>query len=122
VIGEMGLKGYFDLQTRRERSVDNGSSPRVLTWWPQYLALISGVAVQPFFEVYQQTQQWNIHGAFGRLGFAIIVGLIIFPSVYRGAFDPDKPIFLQLCAIFAAGMGWQSLLHTTLTAAQRIGG
>jgi hypothetical protein len=118
----MGLKGYFDLQTPRERSVDKDSSPKVLTWWPQYLALISGVAVQPFFESYQQTQQWNIHGALERLAFAIVVGLVIFPSVYRGAFDPDKPIFLQLCAIFATGMGWQSLLHTTLTAAQKIGG
>lgn len=118
----MELTRYFDLQTRRERSVDKGSSSRVLTWWPQYLALVSGVALQPFFEAYQQTQRWNIHGALGRLVFAVIVGLIIFPSVYRGAFDPDKPIFLQLCAIFAAGMGWQSLLHTTLSAAQKIGG
>jgi hypothetical protein len=117
----MGLKGYFDLRPERERGqVREATAARVLTWWPQYVSLVLGVAVQPFFEAYQQTQLWNVHGTWGRLLFAVIVGLIIFPSVYRGAFDPDKPIFVQLCAIFAAGMGWQSLLHTALSVTQKI--
>jgi hypothetical protein len=106
------LKSYFDL-TPRERGPQTGVV--LLPWWPQYLTLVLGITIQPFFEAYQQTAHWEVSGAIGRFAFAIIVGLLIFPSVYRGAFDSEKPIFTQLCAIFAAGMGWQSLLHTAAT-------
>lgn len=106
---------YFDLTP-----LERGAQPRhpvLLPWWPQYLTLVLGISVQPFFEAYQRTSRWDVNGPVGRLVFALIVGVLIFPSVYKGAFDPDKPIFTQLCAIFAAGMGWQSLLHTAAVTA-----
>lgn len=87
-----------------------------LHWFPQYVAMVLGVVVQPFFAAYQQTSRWSFGGFSGRLLFAIIVGLVIFPAVYKRAFDPEKPLFVQLCAIFAAGMGWESLLRTALKA------
>jgi len=83
-------------------------------WVPQYISLILGILIQPFFAAYQQTGNWNFAGFSGRILFALIVGLAIFPAVYKSAFDPDKPLFVQLCAIFAAGMGWESLLKTAL--------
>ena len=104
------LRSYFDLSPK-ERGAEP-QKPSLLPWWPQYLTLVLGITVQPFFEAYQKTAHWDIHGPIGRFIFALIVGILIFPSVYKGAFDPEKPIFTQLCAIFAAGMGWQSLLHT----------
>ncbi len=48
--------------------------------------------------------------------FAIFVGTVIFPAVYKTAFDPTKPIFVQLCAIFTSGLGWQALLQTAVKA------
>ncbi len=83
----------------------------------QYLALVLGIAIQPFFAGYQNTSVWAIEGLWGRLLFSVIAGVIIFPAVYKNAFDPDKPLIVQLGAIFAAGMGWESLLATALTAA-----
>jgi hypothetical protein len=109
------LTRYFDL-TPKERGPEPTHAV-LLPWWPQYLTLVLGVTVQPFFEAYQRTSHWDVNGPMGRFVFALIVGVLIFPSVYRGAFDPDKPMFTQLCAIFAAGMGWQSLLHTAAATA-----
>jgi hypothetical protein len=37
--------------------------------------------------------------------------------VYKNAFDPDKPIVVQLCALFVSGLGWQSLFQTAVAAA-----
>jgi hypothetical protein len=88
-----------------------------LHWLPQYLTLVLGIVVQPFFAAYQQSGQWNFNGITGRVLFAAIVGLVVFPAVYKRAFDPDKPLFVQLCAIFAVGMGWESLLRTALKVA-----
>jgi hypothetical protein len=113
---------YFDLAPASSRG--HGADqvrPTLLPWWPQYLTLVLGITIQPFFEAYQKTSHWEINGPIGRVVFALIVGVLIFPSVYKGAFDPDKPIFIQLCAIFAAGMGWQSLLHTAATATKGLG-
>jgi hypothetical protein len=42
--------------------------------------------------------------------------VLIFPAVYRNAFDPQKPLFVQLCAIFASGVGWQGLLDAVTKA------
>jgi len=93
-----------------------GARSKTFHWFPQYLALVTGILIQPFFTSYQQTGTWNFVGVTGRILFAVIVGVAIFPAVYRRAFDPAKPLFVQLCAIFAVGMGWESILRTTLKA------
>ena len=41
--------------------------------------------------------------------FGLIVGIILLPAVYKSAFDPQKPVLVQLAALFPLGIGWQSL-------------
>jgi hypothetical protein len=111
---------YFDLLSEvRARGAEGKNEVKSLHWLPQYLVLTLGIVVQPFFSAYQQTGHWVFGGLLGRILFACIVGLIVFPAVYKKAFDPAKPLFVQLCAIFAVGMGWESVLKT---AAKAIGG
>lgn len=108
---------YFDLASeQRAKDPTAVSRGKALHWFPQYVFLVVGVIIQPFFAAYQQTGQWNFAGLQGRVLFALIVGLIVFPAVYKNSFDPGKPLFVQLCAIFAVGMGWESLLRTALKA------
>lgn len=109
---------YFNLGSNVGPKTGRGvGRPGALHWLPQYLTLVLGIVVQPFFAAYQQTGQWNFNGITGRVLFASIVGVVVFPAVYKKAFDPDKPLFVQLCAIFAVGMGWESLLRTALKVA-----
>ncbi len=111
---------YFDLQSgsRRQKVVaqSKGESGPSLPVIPQYLALVLGIAVQPYLSAYQKSHAWNVSGWQGWLVFAFLVGLVVFPAVYKKTFDPQSPLFLQFCAIFAAGMGWQSLFATAMTA------
>jgi hypothetical protein len=85
-------------------------------WWPQYVALVLGILVQPPFEHFRTTHHWDLSSLPGWIPFAIIVSIAIFPAVYKNAFDPTKPIFVQLCTIFAGGLGWQALLQTAVVA------
>jgi hypothetical protein len=112
---------YFDLQSAR-RPVGpvpkGGPAPAPLPVIPQYLALAAGVAVQPFLTHYIETRVWSVTWAavIGQIIFGFIIGACIFPSVYKNAFDPAKPLFVQLCAIFTAGMGWESLFKAAVKA------
>lgn len=109
---------YFDLGSGSDPKSGRGASrSRSLHWLPQYATLVLGIVVQPFFAAYQQNAQWNFSGIGGRVLFASIVGIVVFPAVYKNAFDADKPLFVQLCAIFALGMGWESLLRTAMKVA-----
>jgi len=105
------ILSYFRL--RRGVSSDAEGGGRLLDA-AQYLALLAGIFVQPFLAKYRETGTWNLTGWGGWLIFAAIVGVIVFPSVYRNAFDPTKPIYVQLCAIFAAGLGWQTLFQAAV--------
>jgi hypothetical protein len=104
---------YFDLQSQRRGQIQFTAAGPNLTVFPQYVALVAGIIVQPFLASYQTTGHWNFT-TFGALVswsiFAIITGCIIFPGVYRKAFDPDQPKFVQWCTIVAVGIGWKSLL------------
>jgi membrane protein YdbS with pleckstrin-like domain len=82
----------------------------------QYLILVLGIVVQPFFAAFRAQGAWVFTGQWGWIVFAAVVGVVVFPAVYRNSFNPQKPLFVQLCAIFTAGMGWESLLGTALSA------
>jgi hypothetical protein len=107
---------YFDLQSERRQMVakaqgaGGGQSAPVL---PQYLALILGIIIEPFLHHYTEHGAWSIDlsTVIGRIIFGVIIGAIVFPGVYKSAFDPSKPLFVQLCAVFSAGIGWQSLIE-----------
>jgi hypothetical protein len=78
--------------------------------------MVAGIITQPYLDGYRTTGSWNHDGLVGYVLFALITGVVIFPSVYRNAFDSAKPLVVQLAAIFAAGMGWQTLLGTAARA------
>ena len=114
---------YFDLASETRpggaRAIaTDGAKPA--PWLPQYVALLVGILVQPPFEQFRNTMphHWDLASiTWGWVAFALIVAVVIFPGIYKSAFDPTKPLFLQLCAVFTAGLGWQALLETGIKAA-----
>jgi hypothetical protein len=109
---------YFDLQSA-SRGTASGYSAAAMRVFQQYAALVLGIAVQPFLAEFQVLHHWNINLAewLNWFLFALITGLLIFPGVYKQAFDANQPKFVQFCAIFASGIGWKSLLTTAGKAA-----
>ena len=92
-------------------------------WLPQYLALILGIFVQPYFDHFRETHKWTLPSlgeGTGWFAFAVITGLIAFPAVYRRSFDPNTPKFVQFCAILTMGMGWQSFVKFGAQAVQSL--
>jgi hypothetical protein len=111
---------YFDLQSdarQRAPQAQTGGEQPTFPVVPQYLALVAGIAVQPFLAAFQKNHVWDVTGWQGWVVFSFIVGLILFPAIYKKAFDPQQNLFVQLCAIFASGLGWQSLMQTAASAA-----
>src|SRR5580765_3398975 len=62
----------------------------------QWIALFAGVVIQPFFQNYQSSHEWIWTGITGWTLFAVITSFVIFPAIYKNAFDPDKPVMVQL--------------------------
>lgn len=85
---------------------------------PQYGAVALGVLADPLLRNYIETKSFalDISGIAAGTGFALLMAIAILPAVYKNAFDPDKPILIQLCALFASGLGWQSLFQAGATA------
>jgi hypothetical protein len=86
----------------------------------QWTALFAGVLIQPFFRNYQTSGHWVWDGLGGWTLFSLITSVLIFPAVYKSAFDPSKPVIVQLAPIFAGGIGWQSLLATAIKAGGQV--
>ena len=112
------LLRYLDLQSeKRQLNVmvkDKGTKSVPLPVIPQYIALVAGVMIQPYLARFQEHQRWNFEHWPGWLFFALVVAATIFPAVYKKTFDPSSNLFVQLCTIFSAGMGWQSLFATAM--------
>jgi hypothetical protein len=111
-----GIVRYFDLQSMKRSllpEAQGGGGGVSAPVFPQYCAVVLGVVVQPYLQQYMKIGHWSltVPDVVGRLVFGAIIGLLAFPAVYKNAFDPDKPLIVQLCAIFAAGIGWQSLIE-----------
>lgn len=114
--------GYFDLQSRergvrRTRGFSEGDQH--LTVLPQYIALVLGIVAQPYLMAFQATGSWSVTltSFVSWTVFALLVGLCIFPGVYKKSFDPGQPRFVQFCTIFVAGIGWKALFATAVKAA-----
>ena len=107
---------YFDLNSESRpkwaAAGTNGEKPGGpgVPWLLQYLVLIAGIIVQPSFSAYQQTHQLTWPYGPGYLLMSAVIGVIIFPAVYRKAFDDTDPKLIALAPIFTAGLGWQTLL------------
>lgn len=110
---------YFDLQSENRPLVpmsDGANAPAgAAPVIPQYLAAVAGVIVEPFLRHYVAQGGWQIDFStlIGRVTFGLIIGIMILPAVYKQAFDPQKPILVQLAAIFPMGIGWQSLVGSS---------
>lgn len=111
---------YFNIRRSSQKGAEDkltlGATTRV---WPQWVALFGGVLIQPYFEGYRTSQPhtWHFSGFAGWFWFALITSGLIFPAIYRKVIDEGAPILVQLAPIFAAGLGWESLMGTVLGAA-----
>jgi hypothetical protein len=106
------------IQPLKESAAALTETKPAIQWWflvLQYLVLVLGIVIQPFFANYQATHNWSFTGFWGWLLFSVIAGLAILPSVYKNTIDPEKPLPIQLCVLFVAGMGWESLLSTAIS-------
>ena len=123
-----GIINYFDLQSTVGSVLPTkGAAKRVAAETaakhaavlPQYGAVALGVLADPLLRNYIETQHFalDLAGIAGRTGFALLMAIALLPAVYKNAFDPEKPILVQLCALFASGLGWQSLFQAGATAA-----
>lgn len=112
---------YFDLQSNTRTVGATGHNGGVVhaPVLPQYLVVSAGVIIEPLLRGYLATDQWPaLDGALiGRVVFGLVIGIIILPGVYKAAFDPQKPILIQLAALFPLGIGWQSLFTSATTIA-----
>lgn len=102
------VAAYFDLSREPTRTRNVSDKAPVI---PQYVALALGVIAEPFVHEYIKSHTVTLSLLGPQVIFGLIIAIIIFPGVYRNAFDQEKPIMVQLCAIFASGVGWQSLFQ-----------
>jgi hypothetical protein len=118
---------YFDLQSAVGSIVPKGAAKRAAAEpaakhaavLPQYGAVALGVLADPLLRNYIENQTFALDfaGIAGQTGFALLMAIALLPAVYKNAFDPEKPMLVQLCALFASGLGWQSLFQAGATAA-----
>ena len=95
---------YFDLNRDLKRELaPQDSDHTTIHWIPQWLTLLAGIVVQPFFSHFQASGNWDFAGFRSWILFSVIVAFLIFPAVYRGAFDAKRPIIVQLGPIFTRG-------------------
>src|SRR2546429_8306337 len=113
---------YFDLASearpKRAQAKTSDAAVRKLHWFPQYLAVLAGIIVQPFIQRYMASGVWDLKGFWGWLTASIVIAVIAFPGVYKQSFDVEKPLSVQLAVIFATGMGWQSLVGAAVKGLQ----
>ncbi len=102
---------YFDLASEIRSNLPKGkAAEKPFHWFPQYISLVLGIIIQPFIRGYMTNGTWNLQGFGNWIIASLVIALMVFPGVYKNSFDPQKPLFVQLCVIFTTGMGWQSLL------------
>jgi hypothetical protein len=115
---------YFDLTSDYSKNGPRAvstSDEKKIHWFPQYIALVLGIIVQPFLQQYMATGNWDFNGFLGRVLASLIIGIMGFPAVYKRVYDQRTSILIiQLFTLFTAGMGWNTLCNTALTAAKII--
>jgi len=110
---------YFDLQSSRkaQMAAAGGNPDGYAPVLPQYLTVSAGVLAEPAL-----TALSNGTSVIAQLDFtkalpvlmALIIGIVLLPSVYRSSFDTDKPVSVQLAALFPMGVGWQSMFSSVV--------
>jgi hypothetical protein len=93
------IVSYFDLQSRQRPSIHAGAARATAAdqshapVLPQYAAVAAGVLVDPLLRRYIDSQTFNFDfwSLLTRAGFALLMGILLLPAVYKNAFDPEKP-------------------------------
>ncbi len=89
----------------------------------QWLALLLGVLVQPFYAFYKELKSLGsleeVYTDYYFVIFAVIVSVVAFPTVYRNSFDANRPKWMQLIPVFTAGLGWQTIVDTAVQVATK---
>ena len=122
------IVSYFDLQSERRsvtpRRAAGKTDAKHEPVLPQYGAVALGVLADPLLRSYIDSQIFNFDfwSLLARSGFALLMAILLLPAVYKNAFDPEKPILVQLCALFTSGVGWQSLFQAAVGAGQQAAG
>ena len=106
------IANHFDLNAGSTEVRATATQKKFL--FPQYLAVVLGIVVQPLLDYYLKNNSWPHDFSFlaARAFFGLLIGVIIFPSVYRNSWDNGSPIAVQFCSIFTAGLGWQTVFLT----------
>lgn len=113
---------YFDPNARpptasaEAATTDSGGGKASLLWWPQYVVLALGVFLEPYLAHYQAQGTWQFEGGIGRAFFSVIIAFLIFPNVFRQLASEPKPWPILLAPIFAAGLGYQTLMASAIKA------
>lgn len=115
---------YFDLGShargRGVKALSTGKNPpREFHWWSQWLALIAGIMVEPFFTSFRNGTGWKFDGGWGWIAFSLVVSAVALPGVYKKGLD-EKPYVIALCSVFTLGLGWKTLVATALKAGSSI--
>ncbi|NVJ98786.1 MAG: hypothetical protein HWE25_11570 [Alphaproteobacteria bacterium] len=85
---------------------------------PQYLAFSVGILAEPFFTLVGANHApAEASTIVSRLLFAMVIGLLLLPNVYKAIFNPAKAVGLQMLILCLLGLGWQSLFKVVGTAA-----
>ena len=114
---------YFDINRDLKPTIPTQrSDERELHWIPQWITVFLGVMIEPSFTLFRQTGVWRFDAPLGWALFAGITTFIIFPSVYRRAFDPKQPLAVLLPPIFTAGLGWPTILGAAVKAGAKVSG
>ena len=123
-MGINDLIGYFDINRdlRQRMPTGKSASGQQIHWLPQWITVFAGVLVEPSFTHFRQTGVWTFDNFWGWALFALITTFIIFPSVYRRAFDETQPLAVLLPPIFTAGLGWPTILGAILKAGAKVTG
>ena len=110
---------YFNLFARRRSPFEAKEVPESvnapLTMQRQiaiWVGLMVGVLMQPIFPILATISDEALWAALwsGRTLVAALIALIIFPSVYKNAFNPTEPLLAQIGTVLMAGIGWRSVV------------
>jgi hypothetical protein len=80
-----------------------------------FATLTLSIIASRFIDYYRAAIPWSPFRDWQYLFFALIVSLLAFPIVYSKAQGSrNEPILVQLGVVFAAGLGWEKMLSTTV--------
>jgi len=134
----MSVRHYFDLNQSARFGSPKSNRPRVgaipsgagpagspapgtegglnLGWQVgTYLILLLAILASRFLDLYRAGVPGEFQLDWAYLLFIGIVSLLAFPVVYREArLNKGQPVFMHVCLIFTAGMGWEKIVATAV--------